>query len=285
MLIAFSAVLVRLSETAPETSAFFRCAFAVPPLAVLALRERRRFGPRTVARPWVTPVAGVIFGANILLYHHAIDAVGAGLSTVLGNLQVVVVAFVAWIFLHERPENRVLYAVPVVLGGVVLISGVLEGAAYGDDPAMGVVFGLTCSLAYAAFILLLRSANAGPRRPAGPLLEASAVAALTIGAWGAVHGALDVTPGWEAAGWLLLLALSSQVVAWLLISTALPRLPAALGALLLLVQPVGAVTLGVLILDEHPSLVQIAGVVVVLAGVLFATGVATLAPWSRSRST
>jgi drug/metabolite transporter (DMT)-like permease len=262
-----------------------RCAFAVPPLAVLAWHERRRLGPRRADRAWVTPVAGVIFGINILLYHYAIDAVGAGLSTVLGNLQVVIVAFVAWAVLSERPENRVLVAVPVVLAGVVLISGVLEGGAYGDDPALGVAFGFGCSFAYAAFILLLRSANAGPRRPAGPLLQATAVATLTIGAWGVVQGDLDVSPGWAAAGWLLLLALSSQVVAWLLISTALPQLPAALGALLLLVQPVGAVTLGVIILDEHPSPVQVGGIVVVLAGVLVATGATTLAPWSRSRST
>jgi drug/metabolite transporter (DMT)-like permease len=242
-------------------------------------------GPRSPVRRWIPFVAGVIFGTNILLYHYAIDAVGAGLSTVLGNLQVVIVAFVAWLVLGERPERRVLVAVPVVLTGVVLISGVLEGGAYGDDPALGAVFGFACSLAYAAFILLMRRANAGPLRPAGPLLEASAVAALTLAVWGALHGDLDVTPGWEAAGWLLLLALSSQVLAWLLISTALPELPAALGSLLLLVQPVGAVALGVVVLGEHPSLVQVGGVVVVLAGVVVATGAATLAPWSRSRST
>ena len=38
------------------------------------------------------------------------------------------------------------------------------------------------------------------------------IAALTIGAWGLVHGSLDVTPGWEATGWLLLLALSHQAL-------------------------------------------------------------------------
>ena len=233
----------------------------------------------------MTLVAGAIFAANIILYHHTIDLVGAGLATVLGNLQVVVVAYVAWAVLAERPERRVLVAVPVVLLGVVLISGVLEDGAYGDDPAKGVVFGILTSLAYAAFILLMRAANAGPRRPAQPLLEATTVAAVCILLYGLATGTIDLTPGWEATGWLVLLAITSQVVGWLLISVALPALPAALGSVLLLAQPVGAVLLGVVVLDEAPSAVQVGGVVVVLAGVLVATGATTLAPWSRSRPT
>jgi drug/metabolite transporter (DMT)-like permease len=256
----------------------------VPLLALLAWHERRRLGPRE-RDSRRTFVAGAIFAANILLYHHTIDLVGAGLATVLGNLQVVVVAYVAWAVLSERPERRVLVAVPIVLAGVVLISGVLEDGAYGDDPVRGVVFGVLTSLAYAAFILLMRHANVGARRPAQPLLEATTVAAACILLYGLVAGTLDLTPGWEAMGWLILLAISAQVVGWLLISVSLPALPAALGSVLLLVQPVGAVILAVVILGEEPSAVQVGGVVVVLAGVLVATGATTLAPWSRSRPT
>ena len=275
---------MRLSDVSPETSAFFRCAWAVPVLALLAADERRRLGPAE-RRPGATVLAGVIFAANLALYHHTIDLVGAGLATVLGNLQIVVVGFFAWLVLKERPEARVVVAVPIVLGGVVLISGVLEAGAYGADPGRGAVFGIFTSLAYAAFILLMRSANAGPRRPAGPLVEATLVAAVCLLVYGLITGTVDVTPGWEATGWLVLLALSSQVAGWLLISISLPALPAALGSLLLLVQPVGAVLLGVVLLGEAPSAVQLGGVLVVLAGVLVATGATTLAPWSRSRST
>ena len=253
-------------------------------LAVLAWHERRRLGPRASRSP-KTFVAGAIFAANIVLYHHTIDLVGAGLATVLGNLQVVVVAYVAWAVLSERPERRVLVAVPVVLLGVVLISGVLEDGAYGEDPERGAVFGILTSVAYAGFILLMRSANAGPRRPAQPLLEATLVAGVCILLYGLATDTVDLTPGWEATGWLVLLAITAQVLGWMLISVSLPALPAALGSLLLLVQPVGAVLLGVVILGEDPSAVQLAGIVVVLAGVLVATGATTLAPWSRSRPT
>jgi drug/metabolite transporter (DMT)-like permease len=51
----------------------------------------------------------------------------------------------------------------------------------------------------------------------------------------------------------------------------LPRLPAVLTSILLMLQPVGAVFLGVLIFSEAPSAVQLTGVAIVLAGVALAT--------------
>src|SRR5215213_8289629 len=86
--IAFSGILVRLADVSPESAAFFRCALAVPALAALAWWERRRLGPR-VGRRSVVWLAGLCFAADLVFWHHAIADVGAGLATVLGNLQVV----------------------------------------------------------------------------------------------------------------------------------------------------------------------------------------------------
>jgi drug/metabolite transporter (DMT)-like permease len=266
--IAFSGILVRLADVSPETAAFFRCLYALPALGLLAWAERRRLGARPPRRR-VLAAAGLCFAADLVFWHYAIADVGAGLATVLGNLQVVLVAFVAWAVLSERPEARVLAAVPIVLIGVVLISGVAENGAYGDDPARGVLFGVLTSLAYAAFILLLRSANVG--RPAAPLFEATSWAAAGCLAVGLASDSLDLLPGWPAQGWLVLMALSSQVLGWMLISVSLPRLPAAVASVLLLAQPVGAVLLAMAILGEDPSLLQLAGVATVLAGIAVAT--------------
>ena len=82
---------------------------------------------------------------------------------------------------------------------------------------------------------------------------------------------MSFVPSWPTHGWLALLALSSQVLGWLLISISLPRLPAALTSVLLTIQPVGSVLLGIAIFSESPSGAQAAGVVVVLAGVTLAS--------------
>jgi drug/metabolite transporter (DMT)-like permease len=269
--IAFSAVLVRLAHESPSTAAVFRCVYAVPLLALLAARETRAYGKRSAHDRRLGAVAGVLFSADLILWHHSIANVGAGLATVLGNLQVVLVAFAAWVVLGERPERRIVAAVPVVLTGAVMISGALEQGAYGTDPLLGTVYGVLTTLAYTGFLLVLRQINRDVRRPAGPLLDATAVAAAVSVAAGVVVGDVDLVPSWPSHGWLLLLALTSQVLGWLLISVSLPRLPAALTSVLLLVQPVGAVLLAVIILGEHPSGLQLTGVAVVLAGVVLAT--------------
>jgi drug/metabolite transporter (DMT)-like permease len=269
--IAFSAILVRLSHASPSTAAVFRCAYALPPLAVLAALERRRYGPRSRNDLFLSAIAGAFFAADLICWHHAIGDVGAGLATVLGNLQVVLVGVLAWMLLRERPEARVLLAVPVVLLGVVLISGVIGPGAYGRDPARGVLFGILTGLTYAGFILVLRHGNRDLRRPAGPLFEATAVAAVLAVLAGVAIGDVDLAPSWPDHGWLLTLALTSQVLGWLLISVSLPRLPAALTSVLLTIQPVGSVLLGVVILSESPSAAQLAGVCVVLAGIMVAS--------------
>jgi len=269
--ISFSAVLVRLSEVTPVTAAVFRCLYAVPLLALIAADERRRLGPLDPRARWLAMTAGVCFAADLVLWHGAIAAVGAGLATVLGNLQVVVVALTAWALLGERPSRALALAIPVVLAGVVLLTGVGSAGAYGADPTRGVVLGAATSVAYAAFLLVLRQGARDLRRVAEPLLHATWVAAVVAAAWGVLTGTFDPVPTWPGHGWLALLAVSSQVVGWLLISVSLPRLPAALTSLLLLLQPVASVALGVVLLGERPSAIQLIGVAVVLAGVLLAT--------------
>jgi drug/metabolite transporter (DMT)-like permease len=266
--IAFSAILVHQAGVHPATAALYRCAYAVPLLGLLALRERRRYGPRAAGQQRLALVAGLFFAADLIFWHQAIADVGAGLATVLGNLQVVIVPFVAWAVLAEAPGRRILAALPLTLAGVVLISGALEDGAYGAHPLRGVLFGALTGVAYAGFILTLRHGNEDLRRPAGPLFDATWVGAVTSLVVALALGVDDLAPGWPSAGWLIVLALSSQVLGWLLISVSLPRLPAALTSMILTIQPVGSVVLGIVLLGEDPSALQLCGALCILAGLV-----------------
>jgi drug/metabolite transporter (DMT)-like permease len=278
LVIAFSGILVRLAEVSPSTAAFFRCAYALPVLVLLAWLEDRRYGSRPLRERLPLWAAGAMFAADLTFWHHSIEAVGAGLATVLGNIQVVLVGLLAWVLLGERPDNRALAAIPVVFAGVILISGVIGSGAYGDDPLLGVIFGVSTAITYALFILILRQGNTDDRRPAGPLFDATLSAAIFSALGGIAVGDIDWVPGLESQAWLVLLALSSQVLGWLLISVSLPRLPAVLTSIVLMLQPVSTVFLGAVLLSEAPSAVQLAGVGIVIAGV----AVATLKPRERA---
>ena len=76
---------------------------------------------------------------------------------------------------------------------------------------------------------------------------------------------------WPTHGWLLLYGLTSQSIGYLLISLSLPRLPAVLTSIILLTQPVTTVLLARVLLDETPSVAQLAGVVLIVGGIAFAT--------------
>lgn len=271
LVIAFSAILVKLAEVSPSTAAFFRCLYALPLLGLLAWLEHRRYGPRSARDRRIALIAGIWFAADLLTWHHSIAAVGAGLSTVLANVQVVLVGLGAWVFLHEKPARTSLIAIPVVLIGVVLISGAIGAGAYGVDPALGAMYGLLTAITYAGFLLTLRQGNTDIRRPAGPLFDATLSGAVACALAGVVIGDIDWVPDLEAQLWLIVLAVTSQVLGWLLISVSLPRLPALITSILLMLQPVASVFLGIVILSEAPSAVQLLGVAVVLSGVAIAT--------------
>ena len=268
--IAFSGILFRLADVSPSTGAFFRCLYALPPLLLLARLERRGGARRSGRARGLAVAAGAFFAADLVLWHHSIEAVGAGLATVLGNTQVLMVGLLAWALLGERPSTRALVGIPVAFGGVVLISGVLEEGAYGDDPTLGVVYGVLTGIAYSGFLLALRQGSAGGET-AGPLLDATVAAAAGCLVIGFAVGDLDLLPPIEAQLWLVALALSAQVVGWLLIAVSLPRLPAVVSSLLLMLQPLLAVALAAVLVDESPSLLQLAGATLILAAVVLAS--------------
>src|SRR5204863_512025 len=165
--ISFSGILYRVAHVSPTTGAVFRCLYAVVPLWLLARWEDRRYGPRPLRQRALAWAAGLFFAVDLVAWHQGIEEVGAGLATVLGNLQVVLVGLLAWVIMRERPSNRALAAIPVALVGVVLISGAFEHGAYGRNPGLGVAFGILTALSYSGFLLVLRAGNKDVRRPAG----------------------------------------------------------------------------------------------------------------------
>jgi drug/metabolite transporter (DMT)-like permease len=267
--ISASAILVKLAGTGTATTAFFRCFLALPVLVALAVAEQRRHGPRRAAARGGAVLAGLFLAVDLVLWNHTIAEVGAGIATVLGNLQVLFVALTAWVLLRERPERRFLIALPVVMAGVVMVSGLAGDATGGIHPLAGIGYGLGTSLAYTAFLLIMRRTSAGMPHVAGPLADATAGAAVGSLALGSAFGGLQLHIPWPSFGWLLLLSLTSQTIGWLLITSSLPRLPAAISSLTLLLQPAAAMLLAAAVLGERPSLIQVAGAVVVCGGILW----------------
>lgn len=265
--ISFSAIFVRLSGASPVTVAFFRGLYAILPL-LFVWRFTRESDLRPHAARVRAAVSGVFLAVDLALWHQSIADIGAGLATVLVNAQVLFVGAAAWVLHRERPSRLALVMIPIVLAGVVLISGLGRPDAYGSKPAAGVVFAVLAAVCYAGFILIFRASNRELVPPPGPVLDATigmTLGALVLAAPFDPRFSLEMR--WPAHGWLIAMALICQAAGWLLIGIALPRLPALESSVILLSQPIGTVTWGWLIFDERMSAIQAAGMVIMTAGI------------------
>lgn len=270
--ISFSAVFIRLAAVSPVTAVFFRALYAVPVLLVIR-QWRRSVDSRDRRARWLAFASGVILAVDLAFWHESIAFVGAGLGTVIANVQVAFIALAGWMLYDERPTGRTLALLALVLVGIVLTSGLARQGAYGEAPVLGVVFGVMAGASYAAYLLMFRAASQRAVPPVGPLLDSTFGLAAGAVCVSVFDVGFSLVPQWPAHEWLLALAIGAQVVGWLLIVHALARLPALETSILLLVQPVFALLWGRLLFAEQLSPVQWGGTLLVLAGVaIISTG-------------
>ncbi len=269
--ISSSPVLVVLSGASAVSTAFYRSAIALPVLIALAALEQRKHGSRSLRQRLTAGSAGVFLAVDLILWTHSIADIGAGVATVLGNLQVLIVAGISWLIWHERPSRAVALAIPVVMAGVVLVSGLVGTPATGQHPLAGVLYGLGTAVAYSGFLMILRRSSADSPHIAGPVADSTAGATAASLVAGLVLGGLGLHPLWPSLGWLIVLGLVSQVAGWLLITSSLPRLPAAVSSLMLVLQPVASLVIAAAVIDERPTLLQILGAALTCFGALAAS--------------
>ncbi|MEE6266653.1 DMT family transporter [Streptomyces diastatochromogenes] len=263
--ISASAVFMKLSGTNAGTGAFLRCALALFVLVPLAWREVRRIGPRSLRHQLMDLGAGVLLGVDMVFWAASVLTVGASVATVLLNVQVVVFPLLARLVSGTRLSGRFALMAPLMLAGVALASGAIGHPQAGSDPVAGVAFGTAAGVAYAGYLFLMRLGG-GREHTFLPVCVSTAAAAGTAALTGGLWTGITLNPGWPAWGWLVTLALVGQVLAWLLITSALPGLAPNVGAALLLLQPVMAFGLGMAI-GERPTLTQAAGCALVVAAV------------------
>ncbi len=267
--IALSPIFVRLSETGPTSSAFWRVAIAVPVLwAFYLLRvkshPRRRYGGR-----WpLLLAAGVAFAGDLGFWHLSIQYTSVANSTLLANLASIFVTLAAWMFLRQRPSALFVAGLACALGGVALL--VSASAGFSRTGLLGDTLGVLTAMFYAAYIFAVKGLRDRGEGTLYLMAVASTITALVL-LPAALASGEQLVPA-TAYGWGILagLALVSHAAGQGLIAYALAHLPAAFSSVSLLLQPVMAALFAWAILSESLMPLQIAGGLIVLAGIYLA---------------
>ena len=276
VVVSFAPILYALSDANPLTGAFFRMVYALPFLLIIIL-VRKAEDTRSVNTRLIALVAGFAFSLDFLAYHSTVDWIGTGIGTLIGNSQVIIVTLMSWWLFGERPNLSILISLPIVMVGLVLISGVLDDDPYGEYPVRGVIAGVFTAIFYSAFLIIYRFANRELAPAVNLQFDSTAGCALGLLILSFLPlksiyvEPIDFEPKFPTHGWLLALAILSQVMGWLAIAHSLPRLPAAYTSFAILLQPTFTIIWGILLLAESPSLQQAIGMFLILGSIVAVT--------------
>jgi drug/metabolite transporter (DMT)-like permease len=263
--IATSALFVKVSETGPVATAFWRVFLALPLLwlwSSLGQRNSHRAGFANERGLMIA--AGLFFAGDLAIWHWSIVLTSVANSTLLANLAPIFVALAAWLLFRQQLRGKFLLGLAIAVTGMILLIGgdfQLKGRELIGD-ALGVV----TAMFYAGYQLTVTKLRAR-------------VATSTIMAWSGLVTAIVLLPvallsGEQmlpvtGMGWVKLagLALISQVAGQSLIAYAMAQLPATFSSVGLLFQPVMATLFAWVLLGEAVSALQLAGGITVLIGI------------------
>ncbi|GAA3193516.1 MULTISPECIES: DMT family transporter [Streptomyces] len=266
--LSMSAVFVKLADVNAGTAAFLRCAVALLALVPMLVYETRRRGAMPAALHRNAILAGVFLGADYVMWTLSILDIGAAVSTVLINVQVIVFPLLARVWDGTRVTRRFLLACPLMLMGITLAGGVTGSGEQAAHPVRGALLGVGAGTAYAVYLYLIRRCGrSSPRHVVTPVCVSTAAATVSSGVISLLTTGLPLAVPAASWGWIVALALLGQVAAWLLISKGGPLLPPNTAAALLLLQPVMAIAFALLILRETPTVTQLGGCALVIAAV------------------
>jgi len=263
--IASSALFVKVSETGPVSTAFWRVCLALPLLWAWALASGwKPHADNYRVHRGLMWGAGLFFVGDLAVWHGSIVLTSVANATLLANLAPIFVTLAAWLLFRQAPGGLFLAGLAFALAGMAFLIGgdfrLAGGAQWGN------VLGVITAMFYAGYQMVVTRLRAE-------------VSTASIMAWSGAITTLVLLPLALASGepflpvssmgWIKLLglALISQVAGQSLIAYAMAHLPATLSSIGLLLQPVIAALLAAALLGEAMVPLQIAGGIMMLVGI------------------
>lgn len=236
-------------------------------LAVMAAGKRRP--DRTAIRRNLALllISGALIGFNWILLFEAYNYTSVAVATLCYYLAPVFVIIASPFVLGEKLTTRKTLCVIAALGGMVLVSGVIQNYVNGgnteDLNLTGVLLGIGAGALYATIILMnkklkdISSYDTTVMQLAAASIVLVPYCLLTVDV-----GALEVTPG--SAVLLVIVGIVHTGIAYVLYFGSIKELPAQTVAIFSYIDPILAVLLSALLLKESMDMLSILGAILIL---------------------
>lgn len=206
--------------------------------------------------------SGIAMGFNWILLFEAYKYTTVAIATLSYYFAPVIVTLVCPLLFHEKLTRKQILCFVMSTLGLSLVTGIMNLGSGGND-AIGIAFGLGAAVLYATVILLNKFIKGvtGIHRTLLQFLAAVAVLIPYVLLTSGVNlGNLDLT-GW---GCLLIVGLVHTGITYCLYFNSLKELSGQEAAILSYIDPLMAVVIGVLILQEPLSWQQLFGGALIL---------------------
>ncbi|EQC48014.1 EamA-like transporter family protein [Bacteriovorax sp. Seq25_V] len=269
--IGFSPIISKAMKLPPSTIGFYRFFIGFVCLALILLMKKSKIDFMKLKKMLVPCLlGGFFFSCDLWLWHRSIIYIGAGISTLLANTQVLYLVLIGILFLGERPRWYFFLALFLTALGVIMTTSSLASFDFESLKMKGIFYGLLTGLSYSFVTLSLKKANEQAENPgAWPIFLLTFFASIFSFIFIVIEKEVHVPQGIDIV-YALIYGGVIHAFGWILISKAIRVLPVALVSLILLLQPVFATILGVLIYHEEINIIQGSGLVLSLVGIYIA---------------
>lgn len=264
---SWSALLVRWAGVPGAASAFYRVLIAA---AVLAPWRAAR-GARGTASGRAVALAlagGAFFAFDLVLFNSAVLRTSAATAVLLGNNAPIFVGLGTWLFLGRRPRAAFWAGLALALAGgaFIVFADASHRSASMPGNVTGDLFALSAAVFWAAYMVTTEHVRT----------DMDTLTFNTIAIGGSVVTLFVVClilgvplSGYSGRTWaaLVALALVSQLAAYYALVYALGHLPATITSVAVLAQVPLTALLAAALLHEPLTGTQLAGGIVVLAGI------------------
>jgi drug/metabolite transporter (DMT)-like permease len=266
--IGTSALFVKVSETGPISTAFWRVFLALPLLYAWTRIDRHRStDTATRGNLRLMLLAGFFFAGDLAVWHWSIVLTSVANATLLANCAPIFVTLTAWLMFRRRPRALFITGLALAMAGMAML---LRGDfTQGERALLGDALGIVTAMFYAAYQLTVTRARQHASTSSIMTVSGTITALILL--------PIALTSGERfipltGHGWLLLvgLALIAQATGQSLIAYAMAHLSATFSSVGLLLQPVIAAALAWMLLGEELTPLAIAGAVLVLLGIRIA---------------
>ena len=256
--IAFSEGLPLLSLLSTRFSLATLCLWSYIALAPELRRSLRELGWRRLLGIFLWGIFG--FAAQSTLFFSALQRISASLTVLLLYTCPAFMALILWVMTRRRPTPSRLLSIVLALAGTWLCTGRIGG---GVD-AVGVGLGVFTGFWFAAFLIGLHRLSAGvPAVISGGLIVAGAALAFDLAS--VISGGYVAPPTPRAWGAVLGMVGLATIIGFVLLVIGMRRIGPQSTSILSTFEPLGALLLAAVILEERLHGQQWAGAALIVA--------------------